>query len=61
MIEANTRRILTEAIERGIECGYMRAHKHTDTPTEAVIKAEMDRAIWNNIDEWFTFPMRNEE
>ena len=52
-MRAKTRTILQNAIEWGIEAGLRRAHKHTDTPSEAVIEAEIDRAIWENIDEVF--------
>ena len=40
-------------IKNGIDYGWNRAHKHTDTPNENVIKQEMEEEIWNQIFEWF--------
>lgn len=43
--------ILSRAIEEGIECGWRRAHKHTSVPTKDMICAEIDLAIWNELDQ----------
>lgn len=48
-------RILTAAIEQGIDFGYTRAFKHTDTPTGERIKESIENEIWNNIYEVFDF------
>lgn len=48
-------KVLVSAIEAGIHYGYMRAHKHTDTPTRAQLEGDIEREIWNAIDEVFTF------
>jgi hypothetical protein len=42
-------------IENGIEYGWRRAHKHTDEPTEDVIKGEISHAIELEMYEWFEF------
>jgi len=60
-MKAKTYNILQDAIENGIDCGYRRAHKHTDDPSEAILKAEIDRAIWDSIHEVFTFEQEYED
>ena len=47
------RHVLELAIKNGIDYGWNRAHKHTDTPSEDLIKQEMEEAIWHEIYEWF--------
>ena len=50
-MKIRTRTALTQAIERGIDWGYSRAHKHTDNPDESRIKESIETEIWNEIDE----------
>lgn len=45
--------LLERCIEEGIELGWRRAHKHTDTPTEEQIRNHINEAIWLTIHEWF--------
>jgi hypothetical protein len=52
-------RVLQRALEEGFACGWQRAHKHTDTPTKAMIEENVIREIGNAIDEVFHFD--NEE
>ena len=47
--------ILTAAIEQGVELGWKRGHKHSDTPNEAHVKTLIEQEIWNCIDEVFDF------
>jgi hypothetical protein len=49
------RAILERCIAEGLETGYNRAHKHTNTPTRAVMLDEMEQAVWHEIDTYFTF------
>lgn len=48
--------LLCDCIERGLEYGWNRAHKHTDTPDEHRIKHEMYEGVMNAICEAFDFP-----
>jgi hypothetical protein len=48
------------AIKNGIDYGWNRAHKHTDTPNENLIKQEIENQIWNSIYEWFDMGAENE-
>ena len=43
--------VLTRAIEAGIEYGWVRAHKHTNTPDENTIKNSIENAIMLEISE----------
>jgi len=54
-MRARTRIILSECIENGLRYGYSRAHKHTDQPSQETFTQAMDKAIWNEIDERFSF------
>lgn len=45
--------ILADCIERGIDAGWHRAHKHVDHPTHAAIKVAIADAIWLEIHEHF--------
>ena len=54
-VRVKTYNVLVAAIEAGIHYGYVRAHKHTDTPTRAQLEGEIEREIWNAIGEVFNF------
>ena len=54
-MRAKTRVILEQCIEDGIECGFTRAHKHTDNPSPETIAVAIEHAIWLEIDERFEF------
>ena len=45
--------VLGMCIQEGIAFGWNRAHKHTDTPSEADLKREIEQEIWNQVWEWF--------
>ena len=47
--------LIERAIEEGVNYGYARAHKHTDTPTEALLKGEIVNAITNELCEILDF------
>jgi len=45
--------VLEMCIKNGIDWGWNRAHKHTDTPNENLIKQEIETAIEHEFYEWF--------
>lgn len=45
--------VIEMCIKDGINYGWMRAHKHTDTPSEDLIKQEIENAISDAVYEWF--------
>jgi|688.fasta_scaffold306056_5 hypothetical protein len=55
-MKTNEYKIITDCIEKGIDCGFTRAHKHTDNPSEESLKNEIYDAIMLEICEYFTFP-----
>lgn len=50
-----TYHILSECVSRGINAGWNKAHKHTDTPSEDLIKEQIEHYIMNEISEYFDF------
>lgn len=46
---------MSMAVEQGVNYGYTRAFKHTDTPDEQAIKQAIYDAVINEICENFTF------
>lgn len=59
-MKPKTHLVLELAIKQGIDCGWMRAHKHTDKPDENLIKQEIDHEITNAIYEWFDMENGND-
>lgn len=47
--------VLRRAIEEGVEYGWRRAHKHTDTPDAEAIKDQIVTGILNEVCEYFDF------
>jgi hypothetical protein len=51
--------LLDKCIEDGINSGWQRAHKHTETPDPIWIKEQMHQAIMFEISEWFDFEQKD--
>ena len=47
--------LIQQIVESGVDAGFNRAHKHTDTPDEETIKQCIEGYIMNGFDEHFTF------
>lgn len=47
--------LIERIVESGIDAGYTRAHKHTDTPREETIKHCIEQYIMQGFDEYFEF------
>ena len=54
-------RVLEECVERGFDYGWQRAHKHTDTPDEDLIKADVLHAVMREVCDYFAFGADEEE
>lgn len=52
-MKVKLQRVLEDCLERGINYGYNRAFKHTDTPSEEVVKDQIMQAILNELYEYF--------
>lgn len=58
---ARTWNVLSMAVEDGVGYGYNRAHKHTSTPDEELVREQIYDAVMNSISEWFSFGDEDEE
>ena len=47
--------LIQQIVESGVDAGFNRAHKHTDTPIEETIKSCIEEYIMSGFDEHFTF------
>tara|TARA_B110000902_G_scaffold92916_1_gene110216 strand:+ start:2817 stop:2996 length:180 start_codon:yes stop_codon:yes gene_type:complete len=47
--------LIEQIVESGVEAGYTRAHKHTDTPNEETIKQCIHQYVMSGFDEAFEF------
>lgn len=52
---ANEYNLMEQCVEDGVSIGWLRAHKHTDTPTPTQIQQQIMDAVMNEICEWFVF------
>lgn len=54
-MKANMHKVLEHVLDVGIELGWRRAHKHTDTPSAELLKNSIEQAIWDELYEWVVF------
>ena len=54
-MKAKAYNVVEMAVRAGVEYGYNRAHKHTDSPSEDQIKEAIIKAVMDEICEWFIF------
>ena len=47
--------VLERCVEVGIKLGLHRARKHQEAPTEAELVQAIQRAIMDEVEEWFIF------
>lgn len=47
--------VLERCVETGIRLGLNRARKHQEAPTEAEVVQAIQRAIMEEVEEWFIF------
>lgn len=47
--------VFRRAVEEGVDYGWMRAHKHTDTPDADAVKDHIVQAILSDVCEVFEF------
>lgn len=51
--------LLVDAIEGGVAYGYMRAHKHNDSPDEATLLSTISEAVVSEI--FLSFEIQSED
>lgn len=54
-MKAKTYFILNQCVERGVQRGYRRAHKHVENPTESAILDSVENCVMAEIVEYFSF------
>jgi hypothetical protein len=54
-LETNVYKVLRVCVDRGIDAGMRRAHKHTGTLSDEVIKQEVEHCIMFEISKSFIF------
>ena len=54
-MKVNEYNVMLTAVENGVSIGYVRAHKHVETPTAAALQTAIIDAVMNEVCEWFTF------
>jgi hypothetical protein len=47
--------VLERCVETGIRLGLNRARKHQEAPTEAEVVQAIQRAVMEEVEEWFIF------
>lgn len=55
MMHVNEYAVLDRCAEEGIQHGWNRAHKHTDTPDPAMLRVHIRDAVMLEICEYFSF------
>lgn len=60
-LKVNIHEVVSRAVEEGVEYGWNRAHKHTDTPDEHAIKAKITDAVMAALYEILEFDQPEEE
>jgi len=54
-MKINKYKVLSDIIERGIDAGYRKAYKHTDTPDEDHVTGTIYHYVMLEICEYFDF------
>ena len=54
-LKVDVYRVLNDCVEAGIEGGWNKAHKHTNTPTENEIKTQIEHYIMLQLSDYFKF------
>lgn len=55
-VRVDVYRVIADAVDRGLDNGYRRAHKHADDPSKAVVKQAIYDAVMSEISEVIVFP-----
>lgn len=54
-VRFNAYRLISEAVEWGVDAGYARAHKHVENPDEDAICEAIHQYVMNNLSELMEF------
>lgn len=59
-MRADEYKVLTMCVETGVRRGWTRAHKHNEAPDDQQICDAIERAVTDEICEWFLFEPESE-
>lgn len=51
--------VLSDCIDRGLERGYSRAHKHVDNPSKESLLSHLEQCIMEELHDYFEFDNEN--
>ena len=54
-MRANDYKALEQAIDEGVDYGFVMAYKHNEAPSEANVREAVKGAVMASVGEWFTF------
>ncbi len=60
-MKAKEYNLIAQCVETGVMVGINRAYKHTDEPKDDFLREQIERAVMNEICEWFDFEDRFDE
>jgi len=60
-MKAKEYNLISQCVETGVMVGWNRAHMHTDQPEDHHVREQIERAVLNEICEWFDFEDVNNE
>ena len=60
-MKADEYRVLEEAINEGVNWGFVRAYKHHEAPTEDQMKEAVKQAVMGAIVDWFVLDGRTDK
>lgn len=55
-MRAREYQLLERCVDEGLQRGYRRAFKHTESPTEDALLDALQCNVLGEINEWFSFP-----
>lgn len=54
-MKANEYKVLEEAVDEGVNWGFVKAYKHNQSPSEEQVREAVKAAVMASVGEWFTF------
>ena len=54
-MRAKATAVIQLCIEQGIAAGFARAYKHDECPSTVTIQEAIERALWEQLDDYFDF------
>jgi hypothetical protein len=52
-MKANEYKVLEEAVDEGVNWGFVKAYKHNQSPSEEEVREAVKAAVMTSVCEWF--------